>query len=470
MAGLNIIIMAVPLWQSRLLGREELSEKVAVGETATKISSKSSALLALAATPSEAPLPAAQPTKAVMGGKRKDSSGPPNIPKRPHGSSSNVSQPASQALSLSSQKGKEIRKGTPLRLAGPPLSSHLGKPALDLTGEECEAVFTSLSDGEVNDRLKKVDFPSLRSVVSDNLMQASLVTMEVLRRAEKATTYREELRNADKALKKLEAEKKTWLKQMADVRSQLSRQEKEAKEAEEKILALSWELKEKEQQALLNGMEGCREQILLTPVGQQFLQVLKEELIKSFCRSPHMIDAFGDAITALLEAGRKFALAKLSAEDLTPKEDFKEMVMQAPDLNKIMGIDEGMTLEHPWWMEGFSKAYEVFVRGSFSDPTYPTWGVLQFPLAPCPDGMLPFHELDKKIVGTDTDFSPEHTPDAEFLALGSSQVDSVADEEMVDPAGNSSPPRGASSGNIEEPRDSTSSPPASTVQPSSPTI
>lgn len=50
--------------------------------------------------------------------------------------------------------------------------------------------------------------------------------MEVFRRGEKANAYCEELRKCNEALKKLEAEKKTWLGQMADLRSQMSRKEK----------------------------------------------------------------------------------------------------------------------------------------------------------------------------------------------------------------------------------------------------
>lgn len=161
-------------------------------------------------------------------------------------------------------------------------------------------------------------------------------------------------------------------------------------------------------------------------MGQQFLHILKERLIKDFCRTPYLLDTLGDAITALLEAGRKFAMAKLSVEDLNPEEDLKELVMQAPDLTEIMGIDEGISWESPWWMEGFQKAFEVFVRGSFSDPTYPAWGVLSFPLASCPNEMLPFDDLDRRTEETDPNSSPERTPDQMIFPLG-------GDLSLVDP-------------------------------------
>lgn len=293
--------------------------------------------------------------------------------------------------------------------------------------------------------------------------------MELSRRAAKAAAYREELLDSNKALKKLESEKKTWLKQMADLRSQMSRKEKQA---EEEIQSLSRELKEREHRGLLAGMEGCREQIMLTPVGQQFLHVLKEELIKDFCRSPHLIDTLGDAITSLLEAGRKFAMAKLSAEDLNPDEDLQELVMQAPDLNKIIGIDEGLSWESPWWTESFRKAFEVFVRGSFSDPSYPAWGVLPFPLASCPDEMLPFDEIDKRMIEMGTDFSPERTPDPITLPItsGPSLADPEVHEGVAGHPGGSSPSLEASQGNVEEQENPGVSSLASAEQISTPTI
>lgn len=158
-------------------------------------------------------------------------------------------------------------------------------------------------------------------------------------------------------------------------------------------------------------MAGCWAQILLTPVGQQFLHVLKEELIRDFCRTPLLLDTLGDAISALLEAGWKFALKKIFAEDPTPKEDLKQLVMEAPNLGEILQVDESISQESPWWMDTFWRAFEVFTQGSFFDPTFPAWGVLDFSLAPCPGEMLPFDEIDKNPVENDPELSSKHTPD-----------------------------------------------------------
>lgn len=232
-------------------------------------------------------------------------------------------------------------------------------------------------------------------------------------------------------------------KQVADLRSQLSLQKKQA---EEKIQSLTRELQEVEHKGLLTGMAGCREQILLTPVGQQFLFLLKDELIKDFCKSSHLLDTLGDAIYTLLEVGRKFALDKLSTADPTLKEDLKELVMKAPDLSKILGIDEIIPWEGPWWLDTFKRAFEVFTRGSFSDPSFPAWGVLPIPLAPCPGEMLSFDELDQKMMEVDPNSSPERTPSDDYLSL----VDPGQDGKVADDPRTSSPMPGANEGNVGE--------------------
>lgn len=58
---------------------------------------------------------------------------------------------------------------------------------------------------------------------------------------------------------------------------------------------------------------------------------------------PDTPPTLGDAISFLLEAGRRFALKKLSAEDPTPKEDLKKLVMEAPNLGEILRIDESIS-------------------------------------------------------------------------------------------------------------------------------
>lgn len=180
MAGLNIIVMAASSWQSRLVERLKMSEMVAAGENAQKSSSKRSAPPPTV-TSSEDILPSpANPGKKVVGSKRKDPSGPPIVPKRPRGSSSNPSQPISRVALPSSQKGKAIQEGAPLLLTGPPLSDQLGKSALNLSGEACAAVFRSLSNKEVTDNLKKEDSSSLTSVISENLMQVLFLVIILL--------------------------------------------------------------------------------------------------------------------------------------------------------------------------------------------------------------------------------------------------------------------------------------------------
>lgn len=145
--------------------------------------------------------------------------------------------------------------------------------------------------------------------------------------------------------------------------------------------------------------------------------------------------------------------------------------MQAPDLNKLMGIDEGISLDSPWWMESFERAFEVFTRGSFSDPSYPAWGVLPFSLASCPEQMLPFDDIDKRRTEMGSDFSPERTPDHDFLPLtyGPSLTDHEVEGELGGLPGNSSPLQEASPGNVEKQRDPGVSSSTPVDQASSPT-
>lgn len=71
-------------------------------------------------------------------------------------------------------------------------------------------------------------------------------------------------------------------------------------------------------------------------------------------------------------------------------------------------------------MDTFERAFEVFIRGFFSDPNFPAWGVLEFPLAPCPDEMLPFDKIDKKTMEVNPESSSERTLDREASLSGGS--------------------------------------------------
>lgn len=68
-------------------------------------------------------------------------------------------------------------------------------------------------------------------------------------------------------------------------------------------------------------------------------------------------------------------------------------------------------MEHPWWMDTLEPAFKIFTQGSFSDPPFLVWGVLPFPLSPCPKDMFPFEEIDKKLLEAGFASSYELTPD-----------------------------------------------------------
>lgn len=150
-----------------------------------------------------------------------------------------------------------------------------------------------------------------------------MVALELAHRTEQIEGYRENLRDSNKSLKKLLMVNSTLLKRVSELRSELSALQIQKTQMEQEVQRLSLELQGAEHKGLLEGMTGCRDQILLTPVGQEFLHTLNEGLISDLCKTPHFLCAFGDDITSLLDAGQKFALNKLLAEDLTPDEDIK---------------------------------------------------------------------------------------------------------------------------------------------------
>lgn len=240
MAGLNNILMAAPSWKSRLVDRIDLSKKAAVGEVAPKEPSKRSTL-SLEVLPSDQ-TPASPPLvgKITAGGKRKDSSLPHTSSKKSKGS-----LPPSQQIVIgrnlsSTDRGKGIQKEVHLLLSGPPLSDQLGKPALNLTGAECTTVVRSLCSEEDMSSLRNQSPSSLLGVISENLMQGSLVALELSRRAEKCKMYRGRLQDATKSLEKIEAEKAALIKQVSALRSQLSHQRKQAEEKLTRELQEVW--------------------------------------------------------------------------------------------------------------------------------------------------------------------------------------------------------------------------------------
>lgn len=98
--------------------------------------------------------------------------------------------------------------------------------------------------------------------------QWSIMAMELARRTKKFDHYRDNLRDSEKCLKKATVE-------LASLKQRISTLEMESSSKDSKICRLQERLKEERRQGLLEGMQGCREQILITPMGQYFLSVLK---------------------------------------------------------------------------------------------------------------------------------------------------------------------------------------------------
>lgn len=134
------------------------------------------------------------------------------------------------------------------------------------------------------------------------------------------------------------------------------------------------------------------------PVGRQFLHVLKEDLVADFCKTPNFLMAFGDTFLSLLDVGRQFALKKQGIEDTSPTEDLKELAMDFPTPVVTLGIDESLPLDHPWWMPSLKKDCTILTQGSFSDASFPPWGVMPYSVLPLPDTMVMSRWITKNMI------------------------------------------------------------------------
>lgn len=74
-------------------------------------------------------------------------------------------------------------------------------------------------------------------------------------------------------------------------------------------------LASEKRRVLKEGIHGCQQQILATPVGQLFLHVLWEGLVANFCKSPAMMEPLAELFEKALEEGCQFLLRKYGLED-----------------------------------------------------------------------------------------------------------------------------------------------------------
>lgn len=67
---------------------------------------------------------------------------------------------------------------------------------------------------------------------------------------------------------------------------------------------------------LKEGIQSCLQQILATPIGQQFLHVFHKDLEEDFCNSPAMMKPLAELFEKILEEGHQFLLKNMGSKML----------------------------------------------------------------------------------------------------------------------------------------------------------
>lgn len=140
------------------------------------------------------------------------------------------------------------------------------------------------------------------------------------------------------------------------------------------------------------GIQGCQQQILATPVGQQFLHVLREGLVMDFCKSPAMMEPPVELFEKSLEEGCQFLLRKYGLEDTGGAAELGKMLYSLSDPLEMLGGDLSLPLGHPWWLPAMTRAATLFTTSSFIDLSLPGWREFLYPVVPLPKEWLPFSE------------------------------------------------------------------------------
>lgn len=119
---------------------------------------------------------------------------------------------------------------------------------------------------------------------------------------------------------------------------------------EREVHALSLAKIEEKCKGVLEGISGCRQEILVTPVGQHFLHLLQEELTNGFLKSPALLSSLTGVMVDLLDEGRRFSLEKLGIEDSNGKSNLVELLGAFVGPAAPLSIDHSLSDDHPWWV------------------------------------------------------------------------------------------------------------------------
>lgn len=150
---------------------------------------------------------------------------------------------------------------------------------------------------------------------------------------------------------------------------------------------------EGKQQGLVAGVEFYRQQILATPIGQHFIQIMRDELVEAYLRTPafmsHMCEAVyhfeGYAITATLRAAHQFlsATGELIDDQVT---DILNRTHSFPDFQ----TDEFLPKDFACRLKPMQSATQAFVQEPLNSHV-----VLCLPHVPNP--VVPYFSADLQI-------------------------------------------------------------------------
>lgn len=95
---------------------------------------------------------------------------------------------------------------------------------------------------------------------------------------------------------------------------------------EERVQMKSLALADESHRGFREGILDCRQQILATPRGQQFLHILHKDLVADFCKSPALLELLAGVMEGMLEEGCRFMLAKKGLEDTRGTSELEELL------------------------------------------------------------------------------------------------------------------------------------------------
>lgn len=203
-------------------------------------------------------------------------------------------------------------------------------------------------------------------------------------RAERCESSQRQLSQANHFLQESRSEVNVLTKQASATDVKLAQARKRIRELEREVLTLSLAKIEEKRKGVLEGITSCRQQILATPVGQKFLNILQEELVARFLKSPTLLASLAGVMADLLDEGRRFLLQKHGLEDSNRKNDLDELLGAFAGPATVLGMDESLPTDHPWWIPALEKTTLIFTSASWDNPHLPAWRGLLYPVVPFP--------------------------------------------------------------------------------------